>query len=225
MPYYIGAGSPEWDAYIEEAESEGIDTPEVSAFEYVEPWSAKTSVLSFQDMPGPEPIVPSPPQSPLDVARPVVPPVAQGFFARVFGQRPTPAPAPSPADWQDWQLRFREREEARAEHSLWKVSTRVGRFRAAGVRRVVGGYDGGGDESFTHFRSVEMNDGRRMFDVGNRGLDYSALIEDAASAMMGGFDAGEFILRGVLTIDFDACTITDEKDAAVVFGSADGDIG
>lgn len=224
MPYYIGAGSPEWDAYLDQAESEGIDAPAVSAFEYVEPSRAKTSLLSFQDTPRPEPIIPGEPESPYEVAQPVVP---QGFFARLFGRRPAPAPAPapSPAQWQDWQSRFQEWEDARAKHALWKISTRVAKFRAAGVRRVVGGYDGGGDESFTHFRSVEMNDGRRIFDVGNWELDYSALIEDAASAIMGTFDAGEFMLRGVLTIDFDACTITDEKDAAVVFGFADGDVG
>ena len=233
MPYYVGAGSPEWDAYIEQAEFEGIDAPDVSAFEYVEPWRAQTSVLSFQDTPGLEPIIPDPPQSPLRVVRPVVPPVTQGFFARVFGRQltsaqtpaPAPAPEPSPEQWQDWRLKFHEREDAIAKHALWKISALVAKFRAAGVKRVVGAYDGGGDESFTHFRSVEMNDGRVIFDVGNWGLDYSALIDHAASAIMGGFDAGEFILHGVLTIDFAACTITDEKNTEVVFGSTDGDNG
>jgi len=231
MPYYVGAGSPEWDAYLDQAEAEGIDAPDVSAFEYVEPWRAETSVLSFRDMPGPEPIIPDLPESPLRVVAPVVPLVTQGFFARVFGRQPTPAqtpapaPEPSPEQWADWRLKFHEREDAIAKHALWTISARVAKFRAAGVKRVVGAYDGGGDESFTHLRSVEMNDGRVIFDVGNWGLDYQGLIEDAASAIMGSFDAGEFMLRGVLTIDFDACTITDEKNADAVFGASNEDIG
>jgi hypothetical protein len=36
---------------------------------------------------------------------------------------------------------------------------------------------------------------------------------------MGTFDAGEFVVHGVLVIDFDACTITDEKNADVIFGN------
>lgn len=231
MPYYIGEGTPEWDVYLEQAESEGIDAPELAAFEYVDPWRAKASVLSFQETPGAEPIIPDPPQSPLRVVQPVVAPVTQGFFARVFGRQPTsaqtpaPAPEPSPEQWQDWRSKFEEREDAIAKHALWKISGLVAKFRAAGVKRVVGAYDGGGDESFTHFRSVEMNDGRVILEVGNWGLDYSALIDDAASAIMGRFDAGEFMLRGVLTIDFVACTITDEKNAEVVFGPSDKDLG
>jgi hypothetical protein len=42
-------------------------------------------------------------------------------------------------------------------------------------------------------------------------------VENAVTALMGSFDAGEFILRGAVIIDFDVCTITDEKDAEVVF--------
>ncbi|WP_298882568.1 hypothetical protein [uncultured Bradyrhizobium sp.] len=223
MPYLVGEGSPEWDLYLEQAESEGIEAPAISAFEYVEPWRAKTSVLSFPDTPGPEPIIPAQPQSPY-VGRPVAP---QGFFARLFGRRPTlaPAPQPSPEQWQDWRSKFEEREDASAKHALWQISGLVAKFRAAGVKRVIGAYDGGGDESFTHFRSVEMNDGRVISEVGNGGLDYSALIDEAASAIMGRFDAGEFMLRGVLTIDFDACTITDEKNADVVFGPSAEDLG
>jgi hypothetical protein len=50
------------------------------------------------------------------------------------------------------------------------------------------------------------------------GIDCEQLIENAAFALMGTYDAGEFVLRGALVIDFDACTITDEGDADVVFG-------
>ena len=51
------------------------------------------------------------------------------------------------------------------------------------------------------------------------------VVEDAILGIMGRFDAGEFTLRGAVTIDFEICTITDEKDPAIVFGegTATGD--
>lgn len=227
MPYYYGADSPGWDEYLDQAEAEGIDIPSTSSFAYVEPWQAKTSVVPFPATPGVEPIIPAQPRYPVQIAQP---PARQGFFSRLFGRPPAPVvsvPAATPEQLQDWHSNFLKREKATSEHALWKVSTVAARFRAAGVKRVFGSYDGGGDESFTHFHSVEMNDGRRVDYNGleRKGLDYEALINEAASAIMGRFDAGEFVLRGALTIDFDACTITDEKDAAIVFGLGDGDVG
>lgn len=224
MPYYFGADSPGWDEYLDAAESESTDIPPTSSFQYAEPWQAKTSVVSFPATPGIEPTIPSAPESPVKFARPA----KKSFFSRLFGKVPAPAPVrtqPTPEEWQNWQREFSEFEKARSEHALWKVSKAAARFRAAGVKRVLGGYDGGGDESFTHFRSVEMNDGRQLDYNGleRKGLDYEALIDDAAAAIMGRFDAGEFTLRGALTIDFDACTITDEKDAAIVFNHIERD--
>ena len=46
-------------------------------------------------------------------------------------------------------------------------------------------------------------------------LDYETI---GTGGSMGTFDAGEFTVRGAVTIDFDSCTITDEKNADVVFG-------
>jgi len=93
--------------------------------------------------------------------------------------------------------------------------------RASGIKLVLGGYDGGGDESFTHLRSIEMGDGR-VISVESipseiRDIDYGQLIEHAAFALVGRHDAGELVLRGAVVIDFDACTITDEKDIDLVF--------
>jgi len=226
MPYYFGADLPGWEEYLDEAESEGIDLPPLTSFQYVEPWQTKTSVVSFPATPGTEPTIPPNPEYPAKFATPA----NQSFLSRLFGQPPAPAPAPAqptPEDWQNWRTKFFEVEKARSAHALWKVSKAADRFRAAGVRRVFGGYDGGGDESFTHFRSVEMNDGRRLDYNGleQNWLDCEALIFDAAAAIMGQFDAGEFTLRGALTVDFDACTITDEKDAAIVFEDIETDAG
>ena len=51
-----------------------------------------------------------------------------------------------------------------------------------------------------------------------RGIDYDELVENAVSALMGPYGEGPFTLQGVVIIDFDACTITDEKNANVVLG-------
>src|SRR5262249_16024436 len=89
-------------------------------------------------------------------------------------------------------------------------------------KRVFGSYDGGGDESFTYFNGIEMSDGRAISAELLRGeaggIDCERLVEDAAFALMGRFDAGNFQLHGVVIIDFDTCRITDERDADVVFG-------
>jgi hypothetical protein len=61
--------------------------------------------------------------------------------------------------------------------------------------------------------------GREVDDQEARCLnDFGEMVLEAAAAFMGSFDAGEFLLHGVITIDVDACTITDEKNADVVFG-------
>jgi hypothetical protein len=192
MPYYVGEDMPEWDAYLDNETN--IVEPAASLFRYVQPWQANVTVLPFPETPGPEPESPQP--SPCGS-----PPASKpGFFARLFGQKAAPA----------------------AETPLRKVSTLTATCRALGVKRVFGSYDGGGDESFTYFDGVEMSDGRviKANSLGReaRGIDCNQLVEDAVSALMGGFDAGPFILHGVVIIDFDACTITDEKNADVVLG-------
>ncbi len=118
------------------------------------------------------------------------------------------------------------------EHALWKVSGMAATCRAMGVKRVFGSYDGGGDESFTHYQGVEMSDGRAipasetlrtMADLLHgepRGIDYDEMVENAVFALMDdSFGIGSLTLRGVLIIDLDACTITDEKSADVVLGN------
>src|SRR5262249_29242723 len=115
-----------------------------------------------------------------------------------------------------------QKQKLSSDLSLWNLSSITAKCRDRGVKRVFGGYDGGGDESFVHFRSIEMSDGRLIPAESVRGeitdIDWDQLIADGACALMGGqFDAGEFLLRGAVVIDFDACTITDERDLNVVF--------
>lgn len=196
MPFYIGAGEPEWDEYLTTAEE--VAEPPISLFKYVEPWTAMTAVLRFPETPGPRP----------------------------QAEKADPAPTRLPPE----QLleKFQKEQKYLSELALWNLSTMTAKCRASGIRRVFGGYDGGGDESFARFRSIEMSDGRaisaELIDEETeetKGIDCSQLIEHAAFALMGGHDAGEFLLRGALVIDFDACTITDEKDVDVVFGGQD----
>jgi hypothetical protein len=192
MPYYVGEDMPEWDVYLDDETN--IVEPAQSLFKYVRPWHANVTILPFLETPGSKPEFPQP--SP-DGSPPVSKP---GFFARLFGQKTPPA----------------------AETPLRKVSRLTAECRALGVKRVFGSYDGGGDESFTYFDGVEMSDGRviKANSLGReaRGIDCGQLVEDAVSALMGRFDAGPFILHGVVIVDFDACTITDEKNADVVLG-------
>jgi hypothetical protein len=106
------------------------------------------------------------------------------------------------------------------EHAVWKVSAKTATCRAMGVKRVFGNYDGGGDESFTHVLGVEMTDGRVIpAEPHDETDDTAQLVENAVFALMDdSFGIGPLTLRGVVIIDFDACTITDEKNADIVFG-------
>jgi len=192
MPYYIGAGEPEWDEYMAMMEDD-VTEPPISLFKYVVPWTAKTAVLQFPATPGPQP------------------------------QDLSADPDPQLPPGQQWVARFENEQKFASELALWKLSSMTAKCRAGGVKRVFGHYDGGGDESFTYFRGIEMSDGRLIRAESThgetRGIDCDELIADAAFALMGRhFDAGEFVLHGAVVIDFDACTITDESNIDVVFG-------
>lgn len=214
MPYYIGAGEPEWDEYCAKAETDYFSGPPVSLYKYVEPWQAETTVLPFPEVPGPEPE----PFERIPYHQPSAP--KRGFFARLFGRTAAPAPgAPQPSPEQLYE-NYKKVQKANCARALWRISAITAACRAAGVKRVFGSYDGGGDESFTHLHGVEMSDGRVTDDPHEQpqAIDFDDLVETAVSALLGSFDAGEFLLRGAVIIDFDACTITDEKNADVVFG-------
>ncbi len=226
MPYYFDEEDESYwdDEYRKRFEKDDWDADDLdyevpkSLFQYVEPWQAKATVLSFSETPGTEPEIPQRIPYPRNVA----PAPSQGFFSRLFGTKSaTSAEAPQAA-MEQWLENHRKIEEATCVHSLWKVARMTVPCRVLGVKRVFGSFDGGGDESFTYFKEVEMRDGRMIpadeIEREVRGIDCDQLIEDAAHALMGRFDAGSFKLHGMLTIDFDACTITDEKNADVVFG-------
>jgi hypothetical protein len=214
MPYYVGAGDPAWDEYLEESEIADFKEP-VSLFNYVEPWQGNSSILRFAEAPGAEPELPqyrahSQPSTP-----------KRGFFASLFGRRPPVIQTPQLSTQQLVDI-FERNQKAACAHALWKVSGSTASCRTAGVKRVFASYDGGGDESFTHLHGAEMNDGRT---VGpdelrkiSKATNFDELVNDAVSALMGSFGAGEFVLRGAVVVDFETCTITDEKSPDIVFG-------
>ncbi len=162
--------------------------PPAALFKYVEPSESNAAVVPFPDTPGPEPEIP--PRIPY-----------------------------SPDNWLE---NYRKEQQAISAHALWNVSKLTATCRALGVKRVYGSYDGGGDESFTHYHGVEMSDSRALSEELLRkvaeDIDGDQLVENAVAVLMGSYGAGEFALRGALIIDFDACTIIDEKDAGIVFG-------
>jgi hypothetical protein len=128
----------------------------------------------------------------------------------------TPGPEPKPPQRGSYS------DEADSAHALWKVSGLTAKCRALGVKRIFGSYDGGNDESFTSYHSIELSDSRLLTEELLRKLaedvDCEQLVEDAVAALMGSYGAGPFVLHGAVVIDFEACTITDEKDVNVVFG-------
>jgi hypothetical protein len=181
---------------VDTHEEERVGDGQLSWYKYVEPWHVNTAMLPFPDSPAPEP------EAPLDNVD------TRGMKAR--------------ERFDAW----RENDRKRFAHALWKVSGLTATCRALGVKRVFGRYDGGGDEGFTYFRGIEMSDGRMISKELLRneaaGLPCDELIENAVAALMGNFDAGEFSMYGVVTIDFDACTITDEKNRDVVCAAHEG---
>jgi hypothetical protein len=139
----------------------------------------------------------------------------------------TPGPEPklpqrTPYSAENWLENHRKAEEAASAHALWKVSRLTATCRALGVKRVFGSYDGGNDESFTSYHGVELSNSRLLSEELLRkvaqDVDCDRLVEDAVAALMGSYGAGAFVLHGAVVIDFEACTITDEKDVNVVFG-------
>jgi hypothetical protein len=123
---------------------------------------------------------------------------------------------------ENWLENYTKWQKAASAHALWQLSGLTATCRALGVKRVFGSYDGGGDEGFVYYRDMEMSDGRMITEEQLRKIaedvDYHQIVGNAVFALMGIFDAGPFVLHGVVTIDFDACTITDEKNADVVLG-------
>ena len=127
MPYYVGAGEPEWDEYLDLSESDTFSEP-VSLFKYVEPWQAETTVLRFSETPGAEPEVPQR----TAYSQPSTP--KRGFFTRLLGKQAAPvAETPQLSPGQLFE-NFKKRKAVSAR-ALWKVSGMTALCREAGVKR------------------------------------------------------------------------------------------
>jgi hypothetical protein len=234
MPYYFGEDSPGWDEYMERLEVESLARGPLDRFAYVEPWEAKTSVLHFSRTPRT-----ASERSAADqgaVRRP-------GIIARIFGSKPPEVLKPRPEiefGSPEWLANYHAEQKRKTEEALERVAVWAAAFRAAGVRRVLIRYDGGNDEGFTHFEAFEMADGRRLTrrdagastvvrtaiqatgdkpdTSGFKKYGYLEILDDAAVALLGpGFGTGPFEMFGAITVDCEACTITDEKDPSRAF--------
>jgi hypothetical protein len=236
MPYYFGEDSPGWEEYMERLEAENLARGPLDRFTYVEPWEAKTSVLLFSRTPR----TASARKAATDQGATRRP----GIIARIFGAKPPEGLKP-PADIKvgspEWVANFHAEQKHKAEEALERVAIWAAAFRAAGVRRVLMRYDGGNDEGFTHFEALEMTDGSCLAkqDIRARNVvraaveattgdkpdtdgfekyGYLEILDDAAVAFLGpGFGTGPFEMFGAITIDCEACTITDEKDPSRAF--------
>jgi hypothetical protein len=239
VPYYVGEDMPEWEAYFTNAEDvEPVFPP--AAFKYIEPWAKDATVISFPTTPGPE----------LD------------------------QPVYTPKNFSEY---FAKDQAYRSTLAVNAISTIAQACREAGITHVIGSYQGGNDEGFTHFHAIHIKDGSRvkrpqrlseLCDVqtiktldladgrsvsssdqtfwshfwghnelmvravtladGRRierpttlptGIDFSELVENAVTALMGHWGAGSYELYGAVTIDIDARTISDEKDRDAVFAA------
>jgi hypothetical protein len=237
MPYYFGEDSPGWQEYMERLEAENLARGPLDRFTYVEPWEAKASVLRFSRTPRAS--------SGRKAVADTVPARRPGIIARIFGSKAPEGLTPraeieigSP----QWLANFRAEQKRKAEEALEKVAGWAAAFRTAGVRRVLIRYDGGNDEGFTHFEALEMADGSCLTrqDAGVHDLvraateamgdkvylddfekhGYLDMLDDAAVAFLGpGFGTGPYEMFGAITIDCEACTMTDEKDPDRTFPS------
>jgi hypothetical protein len=234
MPYYFGEDSPGWDEYMERLEAENLARGPLDRFTYLEPWEAKTSLLHFSHTPHTASERNAADQG--AIRRP-------GIVARIFGSKPPEGLKRRPEieiGSPEWMANFHVEQKRKAEEALERVAVWAAAFRAAGVRRVLIRYDGGNDEGFTHFEALEMADGSRLTSQDARASDvvrtaieatgdksdtngfekygYLEILDDAAVAFLGpGFGTGPYELFGAITVDCEACTITDEKDPSRAF--------
>lgn len=137
---------------------------------------------------------------------------------------------------EEWVANFHAEQKRRSEEALNRVALMAEALRANGVGKVLLRYDGGNDEGFTHFEALEMADGRRLTNSdaeaikaigaaikavhGDSGdtsdfqkYGYLEILDDAAVAFLGpGFGTGPYEMYGAITIDCEACKMTDEDD-------------
>jgi hypothetical protein len=210
---------PAWRSYQDRIEKELLENPSrslappLTLFEYVAPWRAKAAVLRFPETPGPRPALGPAPRLLAGPAR------TPGVMARLFGKA-----APAVVARERARAPLGDAAAAIAALALWEVAGIAAQGRRRGYAGAFGRYDGGGDAQFTSCEAIVRRDGARLEGAALRAetasVDGERLVEQAVAALMGRFDAGPFLLRGAVRIDFDACTIIDEQDPDIVFPEA-----
>jgi hypothetical protein len=137
--------------------------------------------------------------------------------------------------------RERERSHTLRRQRLFAVV--IPELRAIGARRAYCGYDGGNDEGFCWFDSIETEDGGRITAAALVARAWDAQLLDKLDAaevtrpsdaisdqqrldnfvrydlcdewasMLLGYGTGAYSMYGAFTVDLEACTITDDPGA------------
>jgi hypothetical protein len=213
MPFFF---SPPEDFEGEE------DSSDPQLWEYLLPFRCETRTLPIPAEPISIPIVPP---DPYEAQRRAMPPPARkpSLFGRMFGPKavPQPRPAIQPVDSKAVADYFRAKNEALSIEALNDISKNIPTCREHGIRQIVGHYEGGNDESFTHLDAIIMKDqsyvaGKNLQNFSIKGFNPDGWIWTAATAIMGRYDAGEGTIRGQLTIDIEAMQIIDSNDFNLV---------
>ncbi len=236
MPYYFGEDSPDWEEVITQLELQpGAATPR-EKFTFIDPWQTKAALVHF-------PRTPTVPPAP-----PCRKSLFERIFGGIFKETPAASraspPAPEPEAGSDaWFDKVEALFRGASDAALLRVAALAAALREAGVCRLLIRYDGGNDEGFTYFEAVEMADGRRLTgedrtarkvvaaalrtvhgdssDIDRFERDAGSFVpfDDAAIAFLGpGFGTGPFFMFGAITIDCEACLMTDDADPVRAFG-------
>jgi hypothetical protein len=220
MPFVVGEGDPAWDNQPEDEEQ----IFKISDFQYVEniayPARPDGPVTFALDLPAVGSVRAA------TAAKPTL-------LDRLLGRA---AKAPEAFDSVKG---FEEREKQYQDDSRRFLAAVTVAMRAAGVKSAYGHYNGGNDEGFSNFgrfmsasgSALELQDVTARLaktDLASRlaafrpdrayGGEAGVLGEEIAEVcsvlLLGsGYGNGPFLMYGGFTIDFDACTITDDPAA------------
>lgn len=229
MPFVVGEGDPAWDNQPEDSDL----VFKVSDFQYVE------SVFTLSRPPGPLTYSLDAPaaMAPLAGAKPA--PAKRSLLDRLLGRSPdvVAQPAAEPVDF----MKSFEHQQKQAEVDGRRFFAAITpAFRAAGIKAARCRYDGGNDEGFSYFEHYLSAAGEEVSpdvvaqrlaatDIGARlralhpdrtavptgaELGEEIALEGAVMLNGTGYGNGPYLMYGAFTVDFDACTLTDDPQAA-----------
>jgi hypothetical protein len=228
MPFVVGEGDPAWDNQPEDGDFvfKAVD------FQYVD------NISDLARPPGPLRFsldVPAPPMPP---SLPTVAAPTPSLLDRLLGRTPRALPPPAASDDFMQRFEFTQRQTAYEGQRFFAAITPA--LRAAGVSAAYCRYDGGNDEGFSYFGHYLSSTGEvleldavtaRLATTDMRArlqalhsdrkaaptaadLGEEIALEGAVMLNGSGYGNGPYMLYGAFTVDFNACTISDDPNAA-----------